>query len=321
MPAYSIGQGSATQGVGNLSLDLLTAIRSTYIDTQYSEMRAFDCIAQESVDTTPPLGSQTAMQRIRDMSGVASFIDSEGSNINTVGVGVDALTVPLRIAAVSGTVTIEDVRAFNFGQNINLVTATSESIKLAEDRHIEHVFFFGYPDFGMDGFLNSPSIPIKTATSNAAGGGTDFASATADECVQKLQTAMLEVYAQTKGIFVPNFIALPPSAFAALNSKRMDGTGISALNYFLDNNLCLTKTGQQPKIVDLTYLTEAAADGTSDRMVVKVMDRETDWFPFPEQPNLLPPQIVGLGTKFFGIHTIGPYSCMIPKKALYVDGV
>ena len=317
--SYTIGQGSNIGGSFNLTRQSFEMIEAGVYDVKYPEIHWPQMLEQASVKTDAPIGSRQYSSMLKDQTGMGAFVNGAGENIPTVDVGAGKITVPIEMAAVSAVVTDDEARMINFGHSMDIMTEKGNAMRLASERHIERTFFFGNEKLGFNAFINYPGVDIMTAGAKAAG-GTSWADATADEMFKDMNDAMTHISTETRSVALAGHIVLPTAAYYRLGTVRIEATGKSALEYFVDNNVYTLSTGQQLEITGLPYLGDAAADG-SGRMIVKVKSAQNDCLPMPQTLTLKAPQEQGLLTKVYGTYEVGSYLNRYPKEFTYMDGL
>lgn len=321
--SYIVGQGSDITSSHNLTHSVFEDIKNKFYEVKYGEFHWSKMILPASVDTGINVGARSSSYPITDNTGMGAFVNAAGTNIPTVNYGVSKSTVPLEMAAVSGIVTLDEARQVAMGfAGVNMITKVGDIMRKAAERHIERVFFFGNADLGFEGFINNPSVTIKTA-SNKAAGGTTWDVATADEIIDEVNNTQSLISENTRQIAQAGHIILPTRQFNRLATLRIGDTNISVLEYLRKNNVYTANTGQELKIDAIPYTNDIAVGPSNGlgRMIVKVQSEENDWFPMPETPNLLAPQPIDLATKLYATYTIGPYHNRYLGEMIYVDGI
>lgn len=324
VPGNPAGLGGGNGFEVSIYEQLATAAR----DVLYPDILWYNTIPPESVDTSINPGADMASYVVNDRRGKGAFRAVMGQNIPTVGLSTGKVVIPIESGAIMSSVDIQDVRRIAFGfQGMNLITRKGEVMREAAERHIEDVFFFGFPELGFAGYIDYPYTPATTASTKAAG-GTTWAVATPDEILGDINGAIGTVYSNSKQLFMPNRIELPVKQFVQISTMRINGTGgdsgtgvnETVLSFLARNNFYTVSTAQQLDIRPIRYLQGAGVGGT-DRMIVSDASARNMYMPMPVPFTLLAPQDRQYATDVFADYRFGSFHRPYPTSALYVDGI
>jgi hypothetical protein len=147
---------------------------------------------------------------------------------------------------------------------------------------LDEVLATGYSALGITGFYNNANVSAVTPDV----GDWHLAATDADEIVGDLNKVVRAVITDTKGKVKPNMIVLPPTCYAAADSKRLPNTEITALDFFKKKN---------PQIrVEQWARGETAGSGGGRRIMCGRADRRTLEGLVPVRWETFPPEIRGL---------------------------
>lgn len=320
--AFTTGNPSGIEGFG-IVVDAFEDIRAAAFDVVMPEILWNTCIPAAAIDRAINIGARSASYKVKDRRGVGSFRASHGKDIPTVGAGMNKVTVPLESSAISAHVDRDDLNAIQFGhEGLNLLTEYGVIMREACERHIEKVFFFGFPELSYTGYIDHPEI-AETAVPNGAGGFPEWSTKTAEEIEEDINSAITTVWVDSKQAFLPGRIEIPPAQFALLSTKKTgldNNTSITILEYIKKNNIYTQMTGLELEVKPLRHLEEAGA-GSTDRMRVTDLKADYHWLPMPEDFTMLEPFNRGFETDLFASYKFGPYHIRQPLSSLYVDGI
>lgn len=303
---------------------------------EYADIVFPDFIPNESWDTSVAEGADIYSKVIVDKRGVGAFRAVGSNDVPIVGVAQNKISTPLFNGAIGSVIDLQDIARSDLsiqkGFGLDLVRESRDTMRIASDRHIEKVVFFGdtvedtsgaayYP-----GLVNNPNIPTTTVATGA-GGGTEWIngtmSKTADEIIYDMEVALNTVYFSTRGKIVPNEIYLPQPQWAYISGLKA-GTRANdetVLNFVRLQNVFTTKTGGTPiEIKPLRYLSGAGAGGT-DRMMVAAKQPVNYMGAFSIPFRLLTTNNFGFLQFVFGEYKFSPLVFPYPLFAGYWDGI
>lgn len=323
--AFTPGNPSGLSGAMGFTVDIFEQVRAGAVDVKLPEILWSKVLPGASLDTSVNVGAKLTSYRVRDRRGKGAFRAAVGKDIPTVGVTMNKVTIPLESAAVSASIDLDDIRAVAFGhEGMNLITDNGAVMREASERHIEHVFFYGFQSLGFAGWLDYSLTPITTAGAKAAG-GTTWAVATPDEIIADVQNWIGTAMTNSKMVFKPGRLSLPVAQWVKITSTRINGTGGNGVNqtiaeFLAKNNAYTAATGRDLEIVPIRYL-EGAGVGGTNRAILEDTDPENFYMPMSEVFNMLPPQDAALATNLFATYKFGSFHRPFPTAALQADGI
>lgn len=323
--AFSAGNPSGLAGAMGFSVDIFEQIRAGAVDVKLPDILWSKVLPGASLDTSINVGAKLTSYRVKDRRGKGAFRAAVGKDIPTVGVTINKVTIPMESAAVSASIDLDDIRAVAFGhEGMNLITDSGAVMREASERHIEHVFFYGFSTLGFAGWLDYSLSPLTTAGTKAAG-GTTWAAATPDEIITDVQAWIGQVMTNSKMVFKPGRLSLPIAQWVLITSKRINGTAGNGVNqtvaeFLAKNNAYTAATGQPLEIVPIRYLQGAGVSGV-DRAILEDTTPDNFYLPMSEVFNMLPPQDVALATNLFATYKFGSFHRTQPLSSLQIDGI
>lgn len=307
-----------------LAFSIYTDVDAAFFDVEYPEHDWYKVLKQEQIIENINPGATSYAFRTRDRQGTAAFVGkNENNNIPKVSQTIGAVEIPMAASAIGATLNNEDARQYQFGFNSNLAQDLGETMRTACDNLIEQTVFFGDPSVGFRGFLNYTGITVTNAVNGAAGTAT-WATKTAQEMINDVNSAINKVWEDSKSVFLPNVVFLPMAQYALLANMPFNLNSSvafsSALTYLKTNNMYTNLRGKELEIIPIRYLKGAGA-GSADRMVVQDRSKKNQGMPFPMPYTVQAPVPVPLGAEFYSEQKHGSYYIAQSLSTLYVDGI
>lgn len=317
---------SSGQTAGEFAVSIYDQVNSNFIDVKYGDILWREVLGKDQIKTDVSAGAQNYVQPIRDMVGSAAF-QGKGAvpnNIPRVGLSIGAMTIPLAWSATSSGITNEDVRVYKQGSLGSLPSDLGKAMQKACENLVETSVFFGAAEVGFEAFMSYTGVTATTAAATGTGVTTTWSTKTAQLMIDDVNLAIAKVMADSKYIFKPGNIDLPPEQFMRLATTAMVfGTGgvmMTALEFLKKNNAYTAMTGKELVISNIRYLKAAGAGGLN-RMVVQDRSAEYQYMPFPLPYTLGQPVPAPLGADFYAEQKFGSYAILQKGTTLYVDGI
>ena len=323
--AYSF-QATYGQSGAELAVSIFDQVNSTFMDVKYADMMWREILLPGQIKTDINPGAQNYVQPIRDRTGSAQFMGKGAvpRNIPSVSLSLGALTIPLAWSATSASITNEDARVYEHGNLGSLSQDLGKVMKVACENLIETATVFGAPEVGFQGWLSYSGITVTTAAATGTGPSTLWSTKTSALMVADVNAAIMKVYTDSRTIFIPNMVFLPPAQFMLLATTPMviGGAALaqSALEYLKKNNTYTALTGKDLTIKSIRYL-KGAGGSASDRMVVQEVNADYQYLAFPLPYRMGSPVPEALGASFYAEQKFGSYAILQPGTTLYVDGI
>jgi len=113
----------------------------------------------------------------------------------------------------------------------------ANAARKAIDKKLNDVAMNGDTVTGATGLFNAPGISSYTVPEGATGSKTNWETKTADEILADLYGISNYIITSTKGIEIPDIIALPLTSYQLIERKRLSSDSEkTVLNYFLENS-------------------------------------------------------------------------------------
>ena len=113
----------------------------------------------------------------------------------------------------------------------------ANAARKAIDKKLNDVAMNGDTVTGATGLFNAPGISSYTVPKGATGSKTNWETKTADEILADLYGISNYIITSTKGIEIPDVIALPLTSYQLIERKRLStDSEKTVLNYFLENS-------------------------------------------------------------------------------------
>jgi len=321
---YSFTAGASQTGA-ELAISIYDQVNSTFMDVKYADLLWRDIIGDDQVKTDINPGAQNYVQPIRDQVGAAQFMGKGASprNIPSVSVSLGALTIPMAWSATSAAITNEDARVYEHGNLGSLAQDLGKVQRKACENLIETSVFFGAAEVGFEGFLSYTGVTASNVAATGTGFSTLWSAKTGSQIIDDVNAAIKKVMEDTKYIFNPGTIYLPPAQFFALQVPLVVGgvaVATSILEWIKKNNAYTAWTGNELTIKPIRYLAGAGANGTN-RMVVMEKSAEYQYLPFPMPFKLGAPVPEALGASFYAEQKFGSYAVIHKGSMQYFDGI
>ena len=299
------------------------------LDASFFDVKTPDCdwpkvVNGDQIKSDVNPGATTYAYRSRDSHGTAAFIGQGVVNdIPQVSQSMGLVNVPVYYAAVGATISNEDARQHNFGMGGDLAADLGAVMRKASDNLVERSVFYGDAALGFAGFLNAPGMTVETAP-NGASANSSWSAKTPEEIVADINALLSGIWAESKQVYKPRTLYLPPLAFAHIATTPMVVNGIAlaltVLEYIRDKNVISAQTGQPLEILVIRHLAGAGAGG-ADRMIAQDKSPEYQILPFPLPYTLAEPVSVPLGAENYAEFKFGPYHMRHPAASRAMDGI
>lgn len=152
----------------------------------------------------------------------------------------------------------------------NMDSLLRDGLRMTYDKHMDENAYVGFKTYGTTGLLNNPDALITDAAATGASSGTTFKSKTPDQILNDINTAILTAWARAEYDLdaVLNHIVMPYEQYNYLATTRVSELAEkTVLTFLLENNVA-NQNGSDLFIGATAWCKGAAADGSSDRMVV-----------------------------------------------------
>ena len=157
----------------------------------------------------------------------------------------------------------------------NLATDKARLARRIVEEQLDELFRNGDDDLGINKFENTSGTGALTNFEvaqpiNPTGTGV-ISAADAMAAVSKINGAIGEVYSATKGLHLPNTLALPRDRFAILAGLQVPNTTMTVMEWLKQNNTYTAQTG-----TPLTVIGTGALEGGRGDKTAVLYERDED---------------------------------------------
>lgn len=277
----------------------LEQVKAKSYDVLKAPLKAFELIP---VDSTTAPGARTVTYEQYDSTGIAKIISNYADDLPTADVKGKEFHSTIKSIGNSYVYSKDDIRAAQFaGKPLNQRKANA-----AVEAHrqlMNKLAFFGDAEYGIQGLLTNSNIPSAPVVAGAATTLT-WVTKTPDEILKDLNSAVSDMLDLTKGVEVPNTIAMPIAQYNHIaTTARSANSDTTILQFFKGNNPGI-------EVMWATELKGAFAGGT-DGFIVYNRNPDKLWMEIPMMVQMSPAQERGLAytisveSKFGGV--VVPY--------------
>ena len=197
---------------------------------------------------------------------------------------------------------------------------TRASVRAMED-FIDQTALYGNADFGWDGFLNNPNVPVKTAVKpwKDAAGATN---ATGLEMAAEVNNAISGVWTDSLQVEMADTVLMSTDRYSLLATTPMgdNNPNMVVMRWLMRNNVFTMQTGR-PVMFRVCRQLDTAGSGNTERMCAYRRHPEVVRFHFPMPLRFFPVQRTGLLYKVPGLARIGGTEVRLPEAIRYVDNI
>lgn len=211
----------------------LEYVKAKTYDVQYPQFNATRLIP---VSMEAGLGAETITYAQFDKLGLAKIISNYADDLPRSDVKGKEFTARIRSLGTSYGYSIQDIRAAQFAGR-SLSQAKANAARQAIEQQINHIGWFGNPEYGMYGLLNNPNVTRTAVDLNAGETSTLWINKTADEILHDMNELVNGIVELTNGVEIPDTLLLPIAQYTLIASTpRSTNSDTTILQYFLTNN-------------------------------------------------------------------------------------
>ncbi|WP_372183158.1 DUF2184 domain-containing protein [Xanthomonas axonopodis] len=287
--------------------------RTVYPDIQYRDLIP--------VDTSGSEFATSVTYYSQDQYGKADWINGNADDIPKAGTSRSQFQTGVHTAGIGYGYGWEEVgRAQLLG--INLPTEDAAAARRASEEMVDRVALLGDGSKGFTGLFNAAGVTPVAAPTGAWGTLQAAGTATPDQIVADMNSAVLNVFRGTNTTAIADRLLLPWEKYLLISTKRMSNdSDMTILQYFLANNVYTATTGQQLTVRGLRGL-DTAGVGNVARMVAYRYDANVLKLHMPMPHRFLPVYQSGpLRWDVPGVMRLGGLDVRLPKQVVYVDGI
>lgn len=258
------------------------------------------------IDTSANPFALSVTHFAQDSVGKAKFINGKGDDIPLVNISGSKFEQTVNMAGVGYSFSLEEIGAAQM-MGRNLSSDGADAARMAYEQFVDEVAFLGDTTIGVEGLYNMTGITTAAA-------GATFAASTPDGVLDIINTALVGIESDTKGIEVADTIVLPLKV-AGTMERRIGDTGDTILDFIQRANRYSRQTGR-PLNIEFDYRLDSL-----NKMLVYRRDPQVLKMHMPMPLQFIPPQPVNLEIKVLGMFRFAPVNIRRPKAVRYVSGV
>ena len=286
-----------------------------YPDIQYRGLIPVDTSGSEYATSVTYYSS--------DQHGLADWINGNADDIPRAGTTRSRFETPVYTAGIGYGWGWEEIgRAQMLG--VNLSADDAMAARRASEEMVDRVALLGDAQKGFRGLFNYTGtngvVPIPAPTGDW--GTVDAAgTATPDQMVADLNSAVLNVFNGTNTVAIADTLLLPWTKFQVLATRRMTtDSDETVLSFYLRNNVYTAMTSSPLTIRGLRGLDTAGVSSAS-RIIAYRNSPEVLKLHMPMPHRFLPVYQSGpLRWDIPGVMRLGGLDIRLPKEVCYLDG-
>lgn len=285
----------------------LLALKSRTYDIKYPGLKSrLFCPMASDVNA----GAEAIAYHQYDQYGAAKIITANAKNVPRVDVSKAEFSTPVKTLGVAYGIEWHALKRQGMSGGMSLLEMRARAARRAIEQGIDDIMATGDEPSGLEGMINHSAVTVASATYGA------MSANSAEDNYKELAEAVTFIEDATKGIHQVTQIILPITQYQKIATQPWSTTAseLTVLEFFKRNH---------PNVsVDHWYkLTDAAANGTDDRMVVYAKDPEVLEGQLPLDFEQLPPEAQGLELVIHCLARVGGVQVRYPKAMRYLDGV
>ncbi len=262
------------------------------------------------VVTTDPDWADSYTYYSYDAVTLGKFLGSNALDLPESDITVKQTEVKMFYGGNSYSYSVDELRK-SIQVRIPLDTTKASMSMRGFQEHAQKVAFFGDDERGITGLYNNVNIPSDNSVIN-------WATATGDEIVNDVFTAMYSININSKNVHVANQLIIPQNRWAFLLRKMSTNSDKTILEYIETNNPYTALTGQPLSIKQNIELNTGGVGGIP-RMMAYELNADNLTMRMPFAWRALAPQPQGLGFKVPAEYKFGGVAFRYPLSATYRD--
>lgn len=295
-----------------------TRINAAVYRTKYASIRYRGLVP---VDTTGPEWVKSVTYFSLDGIGAADWINTASDDVPKAEMTRGRMETTVHEAGIGYGWDLGEL-----GQSqllgINLADGKGIAARRAAEEMIDRVAFLGDATKGLTGMVNNPGVTVQDAAATGTGSATDWEDKTPGQIMSDVNAALTGVYTQTATTVVADTLLLPPAKMHYIGTQTVsDNRETTILEWLRENNVYTMETGQPLTIRAIRGL-ETAGDGGVARAVAYRNSMEVVKLNMPMPFRFFPVWQTGpFRFDVPGMFRIGGVDFLLPKEALYLDGI
>lgn len=266
------------------------------------------------VDTSAPDFSKSVTYFSSDQFGEAEWVNGNADDIPLAGTERSKFEVNIYTAAIGYGYSFEEIGLAQ-QMGTNLANDDAMAARRAYEEFVDELALFGDASKGYQGLLNASSVDAASAVTG------DWATATEDQILADVNTALLGVATATGYVSMADTLLLPYPKLNHLATTRLGDNDITLLQFLRENNTYTAMTGR-PLTIRAVRRLDTAGSGNTNRMMTYRRNPETVRIHIPMPHRFLKPREKGaLSVVVPGVFRVGGVNWRLPKEARYTDGI
>ena len=300
LPTMDDGMGFYISQLANLEAKVYEA---KYTNINFAEMVPINTAVPEWADSWDYISY--------DAVTLGKFIGSSADDLPSVALSANKTSVPIGYAGNSFDYSLDELRKTQ-QLRIPIDATKGRAAFRGSQEHSQRVAYFGDAARNMTGLFNNPNLALDNSTVN-------WSTATGQEIVDDMNSLLIKVWIDSANTHLPNALGLDSSRYAIITSRRMDsGTDTTIMQFFMQNNLYTTTTGQPLRVFPRLQLKGAGAGG-KDRMMAYELNDDNLGMCNPIPWRALAPQMIGLNIKVPCEYKLSGVEFRYPFSGAYRD--
>ena len=280
-------------------------------DTLFPENTARALFPSLRIDS----GANTYTYRAFTEIGEAKIVNDHAADFPAVDLSGVEVTQKIVSLGDSFTYSVMDLRHAAMA-GLQLDSAKAQIARRAIERKMDELAWLGDTASGLVGFARAANIIQSTLSDKGTDDTWAGPDASADEILVDINTMWSNVYTTTGGLYSPDTLVLPPAAYAALITKRLDSFNKSTVyDYVLQVNPTIRKIVMSPR------LTLAGGSLDTTRAMMFKSAPEVAQLVIPSEFEMMPPEPQSMLYKVACHMRFGGIVVPTPKAITYMDGV
>ncbi|WP_290688389.1 MULTISPECIES: DUF2184 domain-containing protein [unclassified Haematobacter] len=314
----NIIQTMDAQAAMAFAISQATRINATVYRTQYPEVRYRGLIP---VDTTGPEWVKSVTYFSLDGVGRAEWLNAGADDVPRAEIIRSKMETTVGMAGIGYGWNLEELAQAQM-LGINLAESKGIAARRAAEEKIDIVALFGDAEKGFTGLVNNPAVTQIDAAATGTGGSTEWADKDADAILGDVDTALTRVFDDTNTVGLSNTLLMPNSRYSLLNRRMVTPMADkTVLTWLKENNLFTQETGL-PLMIRGVRGMETMGEGGTARMVAYRNSPDVLKLNMPMPFRFFPVWQTGpFRFEVPGAFRIGGVDFLLPKEAVYMDGI
>lgn len=297
--------------------------QSTYIETRVYEHKypSIQYPGLIPIDTSASEFASSVTYESADTYGQADFINGGSDDIPLVGTTLQQFETPIAEAAVGYDWTwVEIGRARLMG--IDLPSNKAFAARRAYEEMIDRIALKGHAGKKFFGLFDHPSVTPVSAPNGDWGVVGTPGTATAQEMIDDINSALMNIFNGTNTVEIANRLLLPWSKYMVLAQTVMSTQDSrTVLNFIRENNVLTAMTGERLDIRGMRELDTIGVSGGARMIAYRYSDEVLKMhipmpFRFLDQHQSGPLRYV-----VPAVWRLGGLDIRLPRAVVYMDGL